>query len=89
MRYLTTSNPANPTGNHDIEGPGSMHQTLHQNDIHDLVQDRIGDLYSTARELREGRRTGSERDSGLVSRTRSSIGRRLVSIGQTVAGTHA
>ena len=66
-----------------------MSQTLHQNDIHDLVQDRIGDLYATASELRETRRQAPETDPGLVMRTRWTIGRRLVSIGQTVAGTHA
>jgi hypothetical protein len=71
------------------EEPTPMHETLHQNDIHDLVQDRIGDLYSTARELRVARRDMCEHDAGLVMRTRWSIGRRLVSIGQTVAGTHA
>ena len=37
-----------------------MSQTLHQNDIHDLVQDRIGDLYATASELRETRRHAPE-----------------------------
>ena len=37
-----------------------MTQTLHQNDIHDLVQDRIGDLYATASELRETRRQAPE-----------------------------
>ena len=66
-----------------------MQQTLHQNDIHDLVQDRIGDLYATARELREARRDACGPESGIVNRARWSLGRRLVSIGQTVAGTHA
>jgi hypothetical protein len=66
-----------------------MSQTLHQNDIHDLVQDRIGDLYATASELRQTRSDAPETDAGLVTRTRWTIGRRLVSIGQTVAGTHA
>jgi hypothetical protein len=66
-----------------------MHQTLHQNDIHDLVQDRIGDLYTTARELRDARRDECEAESSLVTRARWSVGRRIVSLGQTVAGTHA
>jgi hypothetical protein len=65
-----------------------MHATLHQNDVDYLVQDRIGDLYATARELHTGHRDASER-SGLVTRTRLTIGQRLVSIGHTVSGQHA
>ena len=89
MRYLTTTDPTHTTRSSYPEDPSPMSQTLHQNDIHDLVQDRIGDLYSTASELRETRRHAPEGDAGLVTRTRWTIGRRLVSIGQTVAGTHA
>jgi hypothetical protein len=65
-----------------------MHATLHQNDVDSLVenrmylaQDRISDLYATARELHVGHRDVSER-TGLVTRTRWTIGRHLVSIGQ-------
>jgi hypothetical protein len=65
-----------------------MAQTLHQNDIEHLVHDRIGDLYSTARELRDGRPDPSAR-SGILTRTRWTIGRRLVAIGHTVSGQHA
>ena len=89
MRYLTTTHPTDTIRTAYPEDPRPMSQTLHQNDIHDLVQDRIGDLYSTASELRETRRHAPESDAGLVTRTRWTIGRRLVSIGQTVAGTHA
>ena len=89
MRYMTTTDPINTRRSAYPEDPSPMSQTLHQNDIHDLVQDRIGDLYATASELRETRRHAPEADPGLVMRTRWSIGRRLVSIGQTVAGTHA
>ena len=89
MRYLTTTDPTNTIRTAYPEDQSPMSQTLHQNDIHDLVQDRIGDLYSTASELRETRRHAPESDAGLVTRTRWTIGRRLVSIGQTVAGTHA
>ena len=88
MRYLRTSDPTSYTPHHQ-QGPTAMQQTLHQNDLHDLVQDRIGDLYMTAQELREARRDECEPDSGLVTRARWSVGRRLVSLGQTVAGTHA
>ena len=89
MRYLTTTDPTHTIRTFHPEDPRPMSQTLHQNDIHDLVQDRIGDLYATASELRETRRQAPETDPGLVMRTRWSIGRRLVSIGQTVSGTHA
>jgi hypothetical protein len=65
-----------------------MHDTLHQNDVDHLVHDRIGDLYSTAREVHPGRRDAAER-TGLVTRTRTTIGRRLVSIGHSVSGQHA
>ncbi|MEO5964569.1 MAG: hypothetical protein ABIR11_03820 [Candidatus Limnocylindrales bacterium] len=65
-----------------------MYDTLRQNDIDHLVQDRIGDLYATARELRPAHRD-IDIHTGLVTRTRWSIGRRLVSLGNTVAGQHA
>jgi hypothetical protein len=70
------------------EGDSPMHETLHQNDVDHLVHDRIGDLYATARELHVGRRTPAER-LGLVTRTRATIGRRIVSIGHTVSGQAA
>ena len=89
MRYLTTTDPTHTVRMPYPEDPSPMSHTLHQNQFQDLVQDRIGDLYATASELRETRRQATETDPGLVMRTRWSIGRRLVSIGQTVAGTHA
>jgi hypothetical protein len=89
VRYLTTTDPTHTSSGAYPEDPNPMSQTLHQNDIHDLVHDRIGDLYATASELRESRRHSPDSDAGLVTRTRWTIGRRLVSIGQTVAGTHA
>jgi hypothetical protein len=89
VRYLTTTDPTNTIRTAYPEDPNPMSQTLHQNQFKDLVQDRIGDLYATASELRDTRRRTPESDAGLVTRTRWTIGRRLVSIGQTVAGTHA
>ena len=65
-----------------------MHATLHQNDVDHLVHDRIGDLYTTARETHIARRDAGER-TGFVMRTRWTIGRRLVSIGHSVSGQHA
>jgi hypothetical protein len=70
------------------EGDSPMHQTLHQNDVDHEVHHRIGDLYSTATEVRTGRRDDGDQP-GIVSRTRWTIGRHLVSIGETVSGSHA
>ena len=89
MRYTTTTDPTQTIRTTYPEDPSPMSHTLHQNQFHDLVQDRIGDLYTTASELRDTRRQAPESDAGLVTRTRWTIGRRLVAIGQTVAGTHA
>ena len=89
MRYMTTTDPTQTIRTTYPEDPSPMSQTLHQNQFHDLVQGRIGDLYTTASELRDTRRQAPESDAGLVTRTRWTIGRRLVAIGQTVAGTHA
>lgn len=65
-----------------------MHDTLHQNDLEHLVHERIGDLYSIAREL-HGSRRDAVAHGGLLMRTRSTVGRRLVSIGHSVAGQGA
>ncbi|HEY3336617.1 MAG TPA: hypothetical protein VGK16_15405 [Candidatus Limnocylindrales bacterium] len=68
-----------------------MHETLHQNDVDHLVHDRIGSLYSTALETRPNRAEHAA-GTGIVRRTRSTIGRHLVSIGESVGGsrpTHA
>jgi hypothetical protein len=64
-----------------------MHQTLHQNDVDHLVHDRIGSLYSTAAETRTSRTDRSESEAGIVTRTRWTVGRHLVSIGESVSGT--
>lgn len=64
---------------------------------HSLVNERIHDLYAVAAELRAGRaahavgeaRTGSDAGrgrGGVVARTRSIVGRRLIAIGRAVAG---
>ena len=85
MRSLQTDSPI--TMLRHPEGVDPVHQTLHQNDVDHLVHERIGDLYSAARETRPGRRDG-DAHTGLVTRTRWTIGRRLVSLGQTVSGSH-
>jgi hypothetical protein len=67
-----------------------MHEPIRPTEVNPLVGDRIHDLYETSSELRATRppRVPSERTS-LVTRTRWTIGRRLISIGSAVSGTHA
>ncbi len=65
-----------------------MYEPIHLSGVDNQAYDRIAELHSTAAETRAPRRTGSEQP-GLVSRTRSTLGRRLISIGSTVAGNHA
>ena len=65
MRYLTTTDPTHTTRVFYPEDPDPMSQTLHQNDIHDLVQDRIGVDYDAqpqafAVQLSEARRGADE-----------------------------
>ena len=65
-----------------------MNDTLQFYDAHPAVNDRIHDLYTTAAELRASRAAGRPH-SGLVTRVRTSVGRRIVSFGSTLAGQHA
>ncbi len=67
-----------------------MHDTIHPTEVNPLVGDRLHDLYETSSELRamRGPRSLSDR-TGLLTRTRWTIGRRLISIGSAVAGQHA
>jgi hypothetical protein len=65
-----------------------MYEPFHLSDTGQLVHDRIHDLYATAGELRAARRSSCGQ-TGLMARTRLSVGRRLISIGSTVAGQHA
>jgi hypothetical protein len=63
---------------------------MHQSDVHPLVGDRIHDLYTTSSELRASREAAAVHDeTGLVTRTRRTIGHRLISIGSAVAGHQA
>ena len=67
-----------------------MPEPIRPTEVNPLVGDRIHDLYETSIELRATRtpRDASERAS-LVTRTRWTIGKRLISIGSAVSGTHA
>lgn len=63
------------------------HEHIHPAEVNPLVGDRIHDLYETSTQLRAARRPKVESDQlSLVTRTRSTIGRRLISIGSAVAG---
>ncbi len=67
-----------------------MNQTNTPADVNPLVADRIHDLYQISSELHATRRPKAAADTtGLVTRTRWTIGRRLISIGSALAGQHA
>ncbi len=65
-----------------------MDEPLHEKEMEYVARDRINELYQTAAELRASRRPARGR-VGLLTRTRWSIGRRLISLGTALAGGHA
>jgi hypothetical protein len=65
-----------------------MYEPFRLSNTDPYVHDRIDSLYTVAGELRAGRR-GAGEQAGLLARTRILVGRRLISIGSTVAGQHA
>ncbi len=65
-----------------------MNEPLHLAGVDGFAQDRIAELHATAAETRAPRRT-SVIQAGLLTRTRSTLGRRLISLGSTVAGNNA
>jgi len=66
-----------------------MPDSLQLSAVDHLAHDRIHDLYSTAIETRTGARRITPDRPGLVTRTRGTLGRRLISLGSTVAGPQA
>ena len=62
-----------------------MHEPLHLAGVDQLVPERITELRTTACEVRGPRRDGHDR-MGLLGRTRGTLGRRLISLGTSVAG---
>ena len=62
-----------------------MHEPLHLAGVDQLVPERIHDLRATACETKGVRRDPEDR-AGLLTRTRGTVGRRLISLGTTVAG---
>ena len=65
-----------------------MNEPLHLAGVDGLARDRIADLYATAEETRAPRRA-SGNQAGLITRTRSMLGRRLISLGGAVTGHQA
>ncbi len=65
-----------------------MNEPLHLAGVDGFAHDRIAELHATAVETRSPRRA-SVAQGGLLMRTRSVLGRRLISLGSTVAGHHA
>ena len=66
-----------------------MPDSLQMSAVDNLAHDRIHDLYAIAGETRSGDRRISPDRPGLVTRTRSNVGRRLISLGSAVAGPNA
>jgi hypothetical protein len=85
VRYQQT--PTHPEANRHTLGARAVYEPIHLNNDY-LVHDRIHDLRETACELRAARRTDGDR-TGLLARTRWTVGRRLISIGSAVSGQHA
>lgn len=65
-----------------------MYEPLHLSGVDYLVPSRIADLRLTACETRGTRREPASHD-GMLTRTRALLGRRLISLGTTVAGNGA
>ena len=65
-----------------------MNEPLHLAGVDGFAHDRIAELQATAMETRAARRVGVIQ-AGLLARTRSTLGRRLISLGSTVAGHNA
>jgi hypothetical protein len=64
-----------------------MYEPIHLNNDF-LVPDRIHELQEIACELRSSRRLTGDR-AGLLTRTRWSLGRRLVAFGSSLSGQGA
>jgi hypothetical protein len=65
-----------------------MYEPLHLSGADYLVPSRIADLRLAACETRGTRREPAGHD-GVLTRTRAFLGRRLISLGTTVAGNGA
>lgn len=66
-----------------------MPDSLQLSAVDHLAHERIHDLHATALETRSGGRRIAADRPGLVTRTRWTLGRRLISLGSSVAGPHA
>jgi hypothetical protein len=66
-----------------------MPDSLQLSAVDHLAHDRIHDLYAIATETRPALRRSSAERPGLLTRTRSTLGRRLIDLGAAVAGPQA
>ena len=66
-----------------------MPDSLQLSAVDHMAHDRIHDLYAIATETRSGDRRITPDRPGLMTRTRSTVGRRLISLGSAVAGPNA
>ena len=65
-----------------------MNEPLQMSGTDFIARDRVAELLSTAHEVHPGRRA-TVAHGGFMTRTRSLLGRRLISLGSTVAGHQA
>ena len=77
-----------PNATRPTQGVHEMNEPLRLSGTDMTNSDRLNELYATAAETHVSRRMPSDHE-GIVLRTRITIGRRLVSLGSTVAGHHA
>ena len=63
-----------------------MPDSLQLSAVDHLAHDRINDLLATASETRSDARRLADDRPGLVTRTRWTLGRRLISLGSAVSG---
>ncbi len=70
------------------QGDRAMHEPLRMSGTDMTNPERVHELHATAAEV-HGVRRQSHDPTGLLPRARASIGRRIISIGGTVAGHHA
>ena len=65
-----------------------MNEPLQLSGTDHIAYDRVAELRTLAHEVHVPRRVAMEH-GGIVTRTRGVLGRRLISLGSTVAGHHA
>jgi hypothetical protein len=64
-----------------------MPDSLQLSAVDHLAHDHINDLYTIASETRPALRRSSAERPGLLTRTRSNVGRLLIDLGSALAGS--